>query len=128
MNRELRATDVAIGLIRRGDVYLVGQRAGDTVLTGCAEFPGGKCLPGESLEACVQRECEEETGLPIRVIGLRREVIHDYPHGQLRLAFFDCEVNGAGEPRPPFRWVDRRDLATLPFPEANREIIAEMST
>lgn len=117
---------VAIGLVRRGDCFLVGQRQTGMVLAGCAEFPGGKCLPGETLEECVVRECREETGLDVVVLGRRREVTHGYPHGRLHLTFFDCEPRGAAEPKSPFCWVPRQQLADLPFPEANQAVVAEL--
>ena len=41
-------TLVAIGLIRRGDRYLIRRRPEGTVYAGYWEFPGGKCEPGET--------------------------------------------------------------------------------
>jgi mutator protein MutT len=117
---------VAIGLIRRDDSYLVGRREAAAVLGGYAEFPGGKCLPHESPEDCVRRECREETGLEVTVLGRRRVVTQDYPHGLIRLTFFDCAVREESEPRPPFRWVPVQDLGELRFPEANREVVEEL--
>lgn len=119
-------TAVAIGVIRDGEAYLVGQR-GPGPLAGCAEFPGGKCLPGETLEACVVRECREETGLDAVVLCRLQQVEHQYDHGRLCLTFFLCEPVGRREPTPPFRWVVRYDLARLPFPEANRAILERIT-
>ena len=119
-------TTVAIGLVRRDDAFLVGHRAPGTPLAGRAEFPGGKCLPGEPPEAAVVRECREETGLTVAVLRRRRDVRHAYPHGRLHLVFLDCAAAEGPEPLPPFRWVARSDLAHLRFPEANRVVIAEL--
>ena len=117
---------VAIALVRRGDCWLVGERTANQALAGCAEFPGGKCLPGETPEECAQRECHEETGLEVTVLRRRREVEHEYPHGRLRLVFCDCELKGEEPPRPPFRWAPRSELATLRFPEANAGVLSEL--
>jgi len=117
---------VAIGVVRRGDELLVGIRDADAPLAGLAEFPGGKCLAGETPERCVIREVREETGLDVVVVRLRQEVRHAYGHGRLRLSFFDCEAIAGQEPRPPFRWTARRKLAELRFPEANAGIIAAL--
>jgi len=118
-------TAVAIGIVRRGDDFLVGVRTHEP-LAGLAEFPGGKCAPGESPERCVLREVREETGLDVVVVGKRGEATHDFPHGRVRLSFFDCEAAESREPLLPFRWVPRAQLAELRFPGANAEIIAAL--
>ena len=83
-------THVGIGLIRRGDEVLVRRRPEGTVYAGYWEFPGGKCEPGESPAETTVRECLEETGLTVVVDRLRRVIEHHYPHGHVRLHFFDC--------------------------------------
>jgi 8-oxo-dGTP diphosphatase len=122
----LSETLVAIAIVRRGEHWLVGKRAANQALPGLAEFPGGKCLPDEPPEECARRECREESGLEVIVIRRRREMRHEYPHGRLRLIFFDCEPVAEREPKPPFRWVSRDELAALPFPAANSEVVAEL--
>jgi 8-oxo-dGTP diphosphatase len=117
---------VAIGIVHHENEFLVGIRGPAGPLAGLAEFPGGKCLPGESPERCVIREVKEETGLDVIGCRLRAEKVHKYPHSLLRLSFFDCDSAGPAEPRAPFRWVSRQDLAGLKFPEANREIIRSL--
>ena len=66
---------VGIGIIRRGDRFLVRQRPAGTVYAGYWEFPGGKCEPGEDPAAATARECLEETGLTV-VVG-RAPARHD---------------------------------------------------
>jgi 8-oxo-dGTP diphosphatase len=119
-------TVVAIALVRSGDSFLVGKRGHAGPLPGCDEFPGGKCQAGETPEECVIRECREETGLDIIIIRRRSEVSHDYPHGRLRLVFFDCTTDDQRDPRRPFHWVPRAELAKLHFPEANQDILASL--
>ncbi len=126
MNQHEGETPIAIAVVRRGNLFLVGERGPAGPLPGHAEFSGGKCLPAETAEECVVREVREETGLEVKVLRLRREVRHDYPHGRLRLLFFDCAPITEAEPASPFRWVRREDLARLSFPEANRAVIAEL--
>lgn len=119
-------TVVAIALIEKADCFLVGRRDAKGPLPGYAEFPGGKCLPGEKPEDCVVRECREETGVEVIVRSLRRELAHTYPHARLRLMFFDCEPQGDGQARQGFHWVRRQDLGLLDFPEANKAVISEL--
>ena len=123
-------TLVGIGLIRRGDRYLVRRRPEGTVYAGYWEFPGGKCEPGESPAEATARECREETGLEVVVERLRRIIEHRYPHGHVRLHFFDCRPADAhAEPGDGSgcRWVRAVELKALRFPEANEPILDELA-
>lgn len=115
---------IGIAVVEREERVLVGVRPAETVLAGMDEFPGGKCRDGEAPAACAIRECLEETGLRVDVIELLMHRQHAYAHGALDLSFFLCRpVDADGEPAVPFRWVPIRELLTLKFPEANREVI-----
>ncbi|HMP03314.1 MAG TPA: (deoxy)nucleoside triphosphate pyrophosphohydrolase [Gemmatales bacterium] len=116
-------TTIVVGIVVHGERVLVGVRPEGCPLAGCAEFPGGKVLPGEALEAALAREVMEETGLAVRPSVWRQVVEHDYAHGRLQLHFIRCELVGTGSPRPPFRWASWSELARLPFPAANAEVI-----
>jgi mutator protein MutT len=122
-------TLVGIGLIARDGSFLIRQRPVGTVYAGYWEFPGGKCEPGESPDAATVRECLEEIGIDVRLIRLRKVVEHTYPHGLVRLHFFDGEtVRPDAEPAEVtgFRWVDVAQLPSLRFPEANDVILREL--
>ena len=123
-------TCVGIGLIRRGATYLVRLRPQGTVYAGYWEFPGGKCEPGESPAQTTIRECLEETGLAVVAGRLRRVIEHHYPHGHVRLHFYDCvPADPATEPAAGSgcRWVRAAELAALRFPEANEPILEELT-
>jgi 8-oxo-dGTP diphosphatase len=118
-----------IGIIRRGGYYLIRRRPEGTVYAGYWEFPGGKCEPDETPEQATVRECREETGLDVVAGRLRRIVEHTYPHGRVRLAFFDCEpCDPTAEPEPGHgcRWVRPSELEHYRFPEANEEILRDL--
>jgi len=122
-------TPVAIALVAHNGCYLVGRRGPDGPLAGFFEFPGGKCDPGESPDACAVRECLEETGLAIEVIRLRRDILHTYPYGTVHLHFFDCRLASGHETirlRPEFGWVPAVRLLELNFPEPNRVLLADL--
>ncbi len=124
-------TLVGIGLIRRGDHFLVRRRPEGTVYAGYWEFPGGKCELGESPAETTARECHEETGLQVVVGCLRRTIEHHYPHGHVRLHFFDCQpVDRFAEPQAGSgcRWVRTGELKALRFPEANEPILDELGS
>lgn len=118
---------IGIAVVEHAGRYLVGIRAPDVPLAGYAEFPGGKCLEGESPEACAVRECHEESGLLVTVerLLLRRE--HSYPHATVDLHFVLChptEAASVSDEHRGFRWIPREQLESLKFPEANEPLIA----
>lgn len=118
-----------IGIIRRADRFLIRVRPEGTVYAGYWEFPGGKVEPGETLEETTARECLEETGLQVAVGSLRRVIEHAYPHGLVKLFFFDCTpIDPTAEPPPEHqcRWVKAEELHMYRFPEANEEIIEQL--
>ena len=130
IHRAADLTDVGIGLIRRGGDFLVRRRPEGTVYAGYWEFPGGKCEPGETPAQTTARECREETGLEVVVGRLRRVIEHRYPHGPVRLFFFDCvPADPAAEPAADSgsRWVPAIQLLSLRFPEANEPLLEELA-
>ena len=118
-------TEVGIALVYHGGSYLVGCRGPGSTLEGLWEFPGGKCLPGESPAVCAVRECREETGLEIEVITLKHDLRHTFPYGTVHLYFFDCRLGTmeAVQPGGGFAWVPVERLSDLNFPEPNRALI-----
>lgn len=109
----------------------MGVRGPDGPLPGQAEFPGGKCEPGESAENCAVRECQEETGLGVVVVGLIDEFTWTYPHGTVKLSFLLCKPRQAMDVRNEqqgFRWEAPAALMEMPFPEANRGVLERLLT
>ncbi|HQR43038.1 MAG TPA: NUDIX domain-containing protein, partial [Gemmatales bacterium] len=88
--------------------------------------PGGKVEYGETIDQAVWREVREETGIDIRLMSWRREVIIPAGHKNLRLVFVLCEPIEDIEPEAPFRWIKRQDLLKLEFPPANMPILQEL--
>lgn len=120
-----RAIGIAV-VIHAGRV-LVGIRGPDGPLPGLAEFPGGKCEPGETPEACAIRECAEESGLAVAVEERLGDVVWEYPHGRVHLHFVLCRPLQAADVQPQhhgFRWLLPDQLAAVEFPEANRSVLA----
>jgi 8-oxo-dGTP diphosphatase len=86
-----KVVDVAVGvLIRIDGDFLLTSRPPGKVYEGYWEFPGGKLEPGESVEAALRRELQEEIGVTIGAVHPWKVEMVDYPHALVRLNF--CKV------------------------------------
>ena len=120
---------VVAAVIERDGRFLLTLRPAGTHLADHWEFPGGKCEPHESHAEALRRELHEELDLAADVGALEFAVTHAYPERTVALHFYRCTF--VGEPRAmmgqEMRWVARTDLATLPFPEADRDLITRLA-
>lgn len=109
--------------------YLVTQRRRGTHLEGLWEFPGGKCLSGESLDGCLRRELQEELGADFAV-GEKVETIRwEYPDRVVVLHFYRCRLeSGTIEPREmqAMEWVEPERLGDYRFPPADQELVERL--
>lgn len=124
---ELEPILVGVGLVWSGDRLAVGLRQPGSPLAGKSEFPGGKCDPGETPMQAVVRECLEELGLTIQVVGLRLRTQHRYPHGVIDLHFYDCRAVEEKELTPPFEWKKVEEIGGLDFPDGNAELLKDLA-
>ncbi len=113
-----------------GDI-LIDRRRKEGLLGGLWEFPGGKIEPGETVEACIRREIQEELGIDIEVGEKVMSLDHAYTHFKVPLHVHLCR-HLSGDPQPiecdEVRWVALGDLDQYPFPKANSQIIAALRT
>lgn len=120
-------TLIAIAVVEDNGRFLVGVRPADVALAGYSEFPGGKVEPDELPADAAVRECLEETGLTVEIVEPFSEHLHEYEHDRVRLAFFRCRPRRpVGQPRAPFRWVERAHLGSLRFPAGNDRLLAAL--
>jgi len=116
---------VAAAVIERDGAFLLTRRLKGTHLEGTWEFPGGKCEPGETPEACLVREIREELALEASLGELLLVTRHAYPERSVELHFFRASVAGTPSPQlgQQMRWVPRGELGTLKFPDADADLI-----
>jgi mutator protein MutT len=121
---------VTAAVVERDGRFLVTRRQKGVHLEGFWEFPGGKCDPGESLDACLRRELIEELGADATVGDEILSTTHHYPERSVELHFFASTLRTEPSPQlgQEMRWVPREELATLKFPPADAELIALLST
>jgi 8-oxo-dGTP diphosphatase len=95
------------------------------------EFPGGKIEAGEQPRDALRRELEEELGIHADISEEVMRILHDYPNGTtVELRFFVVRrYQGQLENRifREIRWVERSELPTYDFLEADRELVQDLA-
>jgi 8-oxo-dGTP diphosphatase len=122
---------VAAGVLQCADGrYLMAERPAHKILGGYLEFPGGKLEPGETPEAALVREFEEELGVTVTATEPLVRFEHAYPE-QLIRAFMFRVTSWRGEPRgregQKLIYAEPRALPTLPLLPANKPILAALA-
>jgi len=105
---------------------LICQRSANMALPLKWEFPGGKIEEGESKEACLQREIEEELGLEIFVGKELPLVTHTYPTFRITLYPFLCKVQRGSiqlAEHAQAKWVPWQTLNDFDWAEADKPIV-----
>ena len=92
--------EVAAAVVERAGRFLVTRRDPAKHLGGLWEFPGGKREPGESLEACLARELDEELGVRVRVGARAGHRPWTYPDRRVLLHFFRCRLAARADHAP----------------------------
>lgn len=117
---------VSAAVIERDGAFLLTRRAADAHLAGTWEFPGGKQEPGESLEDALVRELREELGCGSHIGPRLLTTRHQYPEVHVELHFFAATLLEPPVPQlgQEMRWVPRAELASLPLPEADADLVA----
>jgi 8-oxo-dGTP diphosphatase len=108
---------------------LICQRPEGKQLAGLWEFPGGKLEDGETPEACLIRELNEELGIEVKAACLAPFVFasHSYEDFHLLMPLYLCRRwDGFVERREhaALAWVNPHKLADYPMPPADAPLVA----
>jgi 8-oxo-dGTP diphosphatase len=86
---------VTAAIMMKGDRVLIAKRKAGVTSMGGWEFPGGKIEEGESPEACLAREMQEELGILVEVGSFFGESVYDYNDGTIELrAYWTRWISG----------------------------------
>ncbi|MFP5409491.1 MAG: Nudix family hydrolase [Gammaproteobacteria bacterium] len=121
---------VAAVLTQPDGSVLLAQRPPGKAYAGYWEFPGGKVEAGESLEAALARELQEELGIAIATPCRWITRVFEYPHATVRLNFFRVFA-WQGEPHPHegqvFSWQQPARVSVAPLLPANFPIVKALT-
>ncbi len=108
---------------------LIARRPEGKRMAGLWEFPGGKVGDGETPEAALVRELEEELGIDTRESCLAPIAFasHRYDDFHLLMPLYACRVwKGTPSPREgqTLAWVRPARLSDYPMPPADAPLVA----
>ena len=119
----------AVALLDPDNRVLLARRPPGKPLAGLWEFPGGKVAPGESPEAALCRELQEELGIDVSDSCLAPFTFasHRYPDFQLLMPLYLCRRwNGMVTPLEgqELTWVRPNRLNDYEMPPADKPLVA----
>ena len=119
----------AVALIDSDGRVLLAERPEGKIFAGYWEFPGGKIETGETPEAALVRELDEELGVDTKDSCLAPLGFVSHPYGthHMVLLLYVCR-KWSGRPQPKeggqLKWVAPARLRDFEMPPANKELIS----
>lgn len=119
----------AVALIDPDGRVLLAERPAGRAMAGLWEFPGGKVEPGETPEACLIRELQEELGIDTweSCLAPLTFASHAYEDFHLLMPLYACRKwQGMMQPCEGQRlsWARPERLGEYEMPPADRPLIA----
>ncbi len=115
------------GILIHGGKVFVAKRGPQGSFGGCWEFPGGKVEAGESDEAALAREFEEEFRLPVSARSLLGEIVFPHRGVDRILAAWLIDLEPYVRPRliehEEISWADASTLEQLRLVDSDRRML-----
>jgi 8-oxo-dGTP diphosphatase len=121
---------VAAIIVHQNEILCVQRGTGKfDYISNKYEFPGGKMEEGESREAAIVREIEEELDLKIKVQQPYLTVEHQYPDFFITMHSFICtceEKHLTLTEHVDFQWLKTTELKSLDWAAADIPIVEKL--
>ena len=114
----------AAALIDVDGRVLICQRPEGKQLAGLWEFPGGKVEPGETPEACLIRELDEELGIRVTKACLAPFVFASHEYESFHLLIRRWEGQVTAREHKAIAWVRPMKLGDYEMPPADGPLVA----
>ncbi|AXK46743.1 (deoxy)nucleoside triphosphate pyrophosphohydrolase [Brachybacterium saurashtrense] len=115
-------------IVERGGAVFAARRNADRSAGGLWEFPGGKVEIGESPEAALRRELQEELSIDISVGPLVERSLTNIGTSRIELACYSAQFCGtdpvSSSDHDAMQWVPLDDLASLEWAPGDVPIIS----
>lgn len=116
---------VTAAILRNNNRVFICQRPANKSCGLLWEFPGGKVEPGESLEQCLIRECQEELGVTIGNLHSFDTVT--LPEKGLCLHFFTARIQSGSliqKEHADMKWITRDEMKNYTFCPSDTQMLA----
>jgi 8-oxo-dGTP diphosphatase len=121
--------DVTAAILVKDDKILIARRKPGGKLPDKWEFPGGKVEAGESTQACLTREMQEEFGIDVRIGQFLGESVYHYQHGSIRLLAYLARWRGGDfslKDHTDYAWVQSDQLEEFDFAPADLPFVHKL--
>jgi len=104
-------------IVERDGAVFAARRNADRSAGGLWEFPGGKIEPGETPEAALRRELQEELNVEVTVGPFVDRSVSDVGNARIELSCYAAQFDGAdpdsSSDHDAMQWVPLSELSTL---------------
>ncbi len=121
---------VVAGVVMDAGQVMIARRQARLRMGGLWEFPGGKVEPGESDEAALIRELQEELNVVVQVHEFLGESTHDDGRGPLILVAYRCTIVSGDmklQDHDAVRYVGPNEFEQYEFAPADIPLLAVVS-